>query len=34
MDLLRQYEQKGKFLQIAEGAKEVVEVKIIPLEGQ
>ena len=33
-DLLRQFEQKGKFMHIAEGAKEVVEVKIIPLDGQ
>jgi uncharacterized surface anchored protein len=33
-DLLRQYEQKGTFLHIAEGAKEVVEVKLIPLDGQ
>jgi hypothetical protein len=33
-DLLRQYEQKGKFQHIAEDAKEVVEVKVIPLDGQ
>ena len=33
-DLLRQFEQRGKFMQIAEGAKEVVEVKVIPLDGQ
>ena len=33
-DLLRQFEQKGKFMQIAEGSKEIVEVKIIPLDGQ
>jgi uncharacterized surface anchored protein len=33
-DLLRQYEQKGKFMHIAEGAKEIVEVKVIPLDGQ
>jgi protocatechuate 3,4-dioxygenase beta subunit len=33
-DLLRQFEQKGKFMQITEGAKESAEVKIIPLEGQ
>ena len=33
-DLLRQYEQKGSFMHITEGAKEPVEVKIIPLDGQ
>jgi hypothetical protein len=33
-DLLQQYEQKGKFLHMTEGAKEIVEVKIIPLDGQ
>jgi hypothetical protein len=33
-DLLRQYEQKGTFMHIAEGAKEIVEVKLIPLDGQ
>ena len=33
-DLLRQFEQKGKFMQISEGAKENVEVKMIPLDGQ
>jgi len=31
-DLLRQFDQKGKFMQMTEGAKEVVEVKMIPLE--
>jgi len=33
-DLLRQFEQKGKFMQISDGAKEIVEVKMIPLDGQ
>jgi hypothetical protein len=33
-DLLRQFEQKGTFLHIAEGSKEIVEVKVIPLDGQ
>ncbi len=33
-ELLRRFEQKGKFMQITEGSKEIVEVKIIPLEGQ
>jgi hypothetical protein len=33
-ELLRQFDQKGKFMQISEGTKEVVEVKMIPLEGQ
>jgi hypothetical protein len=33
-DLLRQFEQKGTFLHIAEGSKEIVEVKVIPLDRQ
>jgi hypothetical protein len=33
-ELMRQFEQKGKLLQIAESSKETLEVKIIPADGQ
>ena len=29
-DLLRQYEQKGKFVQVSESSKDNIEVKVIP----